>query len=57
MKIESKHAVAAAVAVAIGTSMPALAQTELHWWHAMTGANNEVINKLAADFRSEEHTV
>ncbi|PIK72434.1 sn-glycerol-3-phosphate ABC transporter substrate-binding protein, partial [Methylobacterium frigidaeris] len=26
---------------------PALAVTELQWWHAMTGANNDAVNRLA----------
>ena len=29
------------------TASPALAQTEIQWWHAMTGANNDVVVKLA----------
>ncbi len=33
---------------------PALAQTEIHWWHAMTGANNEVIVKLANEFNESQ---
>ena len=33
---------------------PALAQTEIHWWHAMTGANNDVIVKLATDFNAAQ---
>ena len=30
----------------------AVAQTEVQWWHAMTGANNNVIVKLAEDFNA-----
>ena len=30
------------------------AQTEIQWWHAMTGANNEVIVKLANDFNASQ---
>ncbi|RTE93094.1 sn-glycerol-3-phosphate ABC transporter substrate-binding protein UgpB [Bradyrhizobium sp. LVM 105] len=42
---------AAAFALTIGmTASPALAVTEIQWWHAMTGANNDVIVKLASDF-------
>ena len=33
---------------------PASAQTEIQWWHAMTGANNAVIEKLAADFNASQ---
>ena len=34
--------------------MPALAQTEISLWHAMAGANNEVIEKIAADFNASQ---
>jgi sn-glycerol 3-phosphate transport system substrate-binding protein len=30
------------------------AQTEIQWWHSMTGANNDVVNKLAEDFNSSQ---
>ncbi len=33
---------------------PALAVTEIQWWHAMTGANNDVIVKLAEDFNTSQ---
>ena len=46
---------AAAVAIAVGmTASPALAATEIQWWHAMTGANNDVIVKLATDFNASQ---
>jgi sn-glycerol 3-phosphate transport system substrate-binding protein len=32
----------------------AMAQTEIQWWHAMTGANNNVIVKLADDFNASQ---
>ena len=32
----------------------AAAQTEIHWWHALTGANNEVVVKLANDFSASQ---
>ncbi len=35
-------------------ALPAAAQIEIHWWHAMTGANNTVIEKLAADFNAAQ---
>lgn len=47
-----KHLFLAAVA-ALSTT-PALAVTELQWWHAMTGANNDVVNKLADDFNASQ---
>jgi sn-glycerol 3-phosphate transport system substrate-binding protein len=36
------------------TASPALAVTEIQWWHAMTGANNDVIVKLANDFNASQ---
>src|SRR5262245_1306773 len=46
---------AAALAVSIGFgASPALAVTEIQWWHAMTGANNDVIVKLANDFNAAQ---
>lgn len=44
----------AATAVALGAAMPAHAVTELQWWHAMTGGNNDVIVKLANDFNASQ---
>ena len=45
----------AAVAVAMAAlAQPALAQTEIQWWHAMTGPNNEVVVKLAEDFNASQ---
>src|ERR687893_913731 len=35
-------------------SGPALAQTEIHWWHAQTGGNNEVIVKLSEEFNASQ---
>jgi sn-glycerol 3-phosphate transport system substrate-binding protein len=32
----------------------ALAQTQIDWWHAMTGANNEVVDTLAAEFNDSQ---
>ena len=34
--------------------LSAQAQTEIQWWHAMTGVNNDVINKLADDFNASQ---
>jgi sn-glycerol 3-phosphate transport system substrate-binding protein len=33
---------------------PALAQVEIQWWHAMTGANNDVIVRLAEEFNASQ---
>ena len=43
-----------AVGLAGAAASPAAAQTEIQWWHAMTGVNNEVINKLASDFNATQ---
>lgn len=32
----------------------AAAQTEILWWHAMTGGNNDVVVKLATDFNASQ---
>ena len=46
---------AAAVAAAtLAFASPAFAVTEIQWWHAMTGANNDVIVKLANDFNATQ---
>ena len=42
---------AAALAAAAG---PAAAQTQISWWHAMTGANSEVVEKIATDFNASQ---
>ena len=44
----------AALALGLATSTSAFAQTEIQWWHAMTGANNDVIEKLAKDFNDSQ---
>ncbi|MBO0902530.1 sn-glycerol-3-phosphate ABC transporter substrate-binding protein UgpB [Jiella sonneratiae] len=40
--------------LAATTALPAFAQTELQWWHAMTGANNEVVDTLAKEFNDSQ---
>ncbi|NIX75834.1 sn-glycerol-3-phosphate ABC transporter substrate-binding protein UgpB [Microvirga terricola] len=44
----------AALALGLATSTSAFAQTEIQWWHAMTGANNDVINRLADEFNASQ---
>src|SRR3977135_3685217 len=46
--------VAATVTVALALATPAYAVTEIQWWHAMTGGNNELLNKLADDFTASQ---
>jgi len=43
-----------ALALGLATSTSAFAQTEIQWWHAMTGANNDVINRLADEFNKSQ---
>jgi sn-glycerol 3-phosphate transport system substrate-binding protein len=45
---------ALSVSAAAAMTGSAVAQTELQWWHAMTGANNDVIVKLAEDFNASQ---
>ncbi len=45
---------AAAAVTAMAASTSASAQTEISWWHAMTGANNEVVEKISADFNASQ---
>ena len=50
-----RHALAAGLCAFTALStMPAFAQTEIQWWHAMTGANNDVVVKLAEDFNASQ---
>src|ERR1700746_3351410 len=46
-------AAAATIALAMCAS-PARAVTEIQWWHAMTGPNNDVVVKLANDFNASQ---
>jgi sn-glycerol 3-phosphate transport system substrate-binding protein len=49
-----KKSILGALALGLATSTSAFAQTEIQWWHAMTGANNEVVNKLAEEFNNSQ---
>jgi sn-glycerol 3-phosphate transport system substrate-binding protein len=44
----------AAAAIAIGFGSPALAATEIMWWHAMSGELGRQVEKLAADFNASQ---
>ncbi|MGA0595108.1 sn-glycerol-3-phosphate ABC transporter substrate-binding protein UgpB [Enterovirga sp. CN4-39] len=44
----------AAALTAAAVASPAFAQTEIQWWHAMTGGNNEVVVKLAEEFNASQ---
>ncbi|WP_027997896.1 sn-glycerol-3-phosphate ABC transporter substrate-binding protein UgpB [Sinorhizobium arboris] len=39
-----------------GFAFQAQAATELQWWHAMTGANNEMIEELTKEFNASQNT-
>ncbi|MCF6370610.1 sn-glycerol-3-phosphate ABC transporter substrate-binding protein UgpB [Rhizobium halophilum] len=45
---------AAAASLSLFWASSALAVTELQWWHAMTGANNEVVDTLAKEFNEKQ---
>jgi sn-glycerol 3-phosphate transport system substrate-binding protein len=45
--------IAAAAALTLSAAS-AQAATEIHWWHAMTGANNDVIVRLANEFNAAQ---
>jgi len=47
-------AAAAAGAIVLTSATATIAQVEIQWWHAMTGANNDVIVKLANDFNAAQ---
>ncbi|MCZ8316804.1 sn-glycerol-3-phosphate ABC transporter substrate-binding protein UgpB [Phreatobacter sp.] len=50
----NRRFVLAATAAAMMAATPAAAQVEIQWWHAMTGVNNDVVNKLAQDFNATQ---
>lgn len=43
-----------ATSTLIALATPAQAVTEIQWWHAMTGGNNEVVVKLAEEFNASQ---
>ena len=49
-----RFGMAAAVAGLLALATPAYAVTEIQWWHAMTGPNNDVVVKLANDFNASQ---
>ncbi|MCG6206673.1 sn-glycerol-3-phosphate ABC transporter substrate-binding protein UgpB [Rhodopseudomonas sp. HC1] len=50
----SLTALAVSVAGTLALASPAQAATEIQWWHAMTGGNNDVVVKLANDFNASQ---
>jgi sn-glycerol 3-phosphate transport system substrate-binding protein len=53
MKI-SGIAAGLAAAITLLSSSAAFAVTEISWWHAMTGANNEVVETLSKQFNESQ---
>ncbi|WP_026187004.1 sn-glycerol-3-phosphate ABC transporter substrate-binding protein UgpB [Ensifer sp. BR816] len=49
-------AVSATMAALSAFTLQAQAATELQWWHAMTGANNEMIEEIAKEFNESQST-
>ena len=45
---------ATTLAATLALASPAHAVTELQWWHAMTGGNNDIVNKLAEEFNASQ---
>ncbi|MCA0400733.1 MAG: sn-glycerol-3-phosphate ABC transporter substrate-binding protein UgpB [Proteobacteria bacterium] len=45
---------AAMLATSALAGAPAQAQVEIHWWHALTGANNDVVVRLADEFNASQ---
>ncbi|TPE53480.1 sn-glycerol-3-phosphate ABC transporter substrate-binding protein UgpB [Amaricoccus solimangrovi] len=44
----------AALLIGTAAAIPAEAKTDISWWHAMTGANAEVVTKIANDFNASQ---
>ncbi len=51
-RLITTSALTGALALTIGSQ--AFAQTELSWWHGMTGANNEMVNELSKEFNESQ---
>ena len=54
MRITRLVSVLAMAAFSIAYSAAALAVTEIQWWHAQTGGNNDRINALAKRFNESQ---
>ncbi|MCU0883911.1 MAG: sn-glycerol-3-phosphate ABC transporter substrate-binding protein UgpB [Beijerinckiaceae bacterium] len=50
----TKFRYSVATAALVLSTTGALAQTEIQWWHAMTGANNDVIVRLSEEFNASQ---
>jgi sn-glycerol 3-phosphate transport system substrate-binding protein len=49
-------AIAAITAAAFSISAPAMAQTDIQFWHSMTAVNGEWVNDLAKEFNASQKT-
>jgi len=49
-----KSRIAVLAAVAATCTLPALAQTEIQWWHSMAAVNGEWVNSLAKQFNESQ---
>lgn len=45
---------ASVLALGVGAAVSAEAATEIQWWHAMSGANNQVVEQLASEFNASQ---
>lgn len=54
MSVRSLSVSAFTAVASFAMTSHALAATELQWWHAMAGANNEVVNQLAKEFNESQ---
>jgi sn-glycerol 3-phosphate transport system substrate-binding protein len=52
--IRRQFSLATLLATTLVLASPAYAVTEIQWWHAMTGGNNEVVVKLAEEFNASQ---
>ncbi len=50
----SMKSILATTTILAATSASAFAQTEIQWWHAMSGANGDRIVKIANDFNASQ---
>ena len=54
MKMDRRLLCGVAAGLFALSAVPAQAQVEIQWWHAMTGANNDVVVKLAEEFNASQ---
>ena len=50
----TRIAFAAVLAAALAPAAPAFAQTEIQWWHAMAGGNNDIVVRIAEEFNASQ---